>query len=138
MRKYKRPAGRLFTVAQADQDSLLAYENQILNGLDSLKTLEAQLFSPGISQQDSLVWSEQRLALVDAVYLAGLAKTTLLHRIDSIRALDAGDLLEQNSDLPDLETPYAANEKAVNDILLRTVASGIFAFPYRIVPRWIP
>jgi hypothetical protein len=119
---------QLFTVAQADQDSLLAYENQILNGLDSLKTLEAQLFSPGISQQDSLVWSEQRLALVDAVYLAGLAKTTLLHRIDSIRALDAGDLLEQNSDLPDLETPYAANEKAVNDILLRMVVSGIFTF----------
>ncbi len=115
-------------VSQADQDSLQLYESRILEGLDSLARLEGQLYTLGISEQDSIDLSDQRADLLQMVQASASAKQNLLNIIDSLRAIAADNLLLQNDNLPDLGKPYTANEKTVNDILLRTVLHGIFTF----------
>lgn len=115
-------------VSQADQDSLQLYESRILEGLDSLARLEGQLYTLGISEQDSIDLSDQRADLLQMVQASASAKQNLVNIIDSLGAIAADNLLLQNDNLPDLGKPYTANEKTVNDILLRTVLHGIFTF----------
>lgn len=115
-------------ISQPDQDSLQLYESRILEGLDSLARLEGQLYTLGISEQDSIDLSDRRADLLQMVQASASAKQNLVNIIDSLRAIAADNLLLQNDNLPDLGKPYTANEKTVNDILLRTVLHGIFTF----------
>ncbi|MBL7774868.1 MAG: T9SS type A sorting domain-containing protein [Saprospiraceae bacterium] len=119
---------QIFEIDPADQDSLVALETQLRIGLDSLRALEQQLFADEVTPQDSIALSGLRNNLLVSLTEAAGAKNELLGIIDTVRALAADSLLVTNTDLTDLETPYADNEKLVNDILLRTVAKGLFSF----------
>lgn len=114
-------------VGQSDQEALQRYEVAILDGLDSLAKLDRRLHTLYISEQDSADLSEQRLELLDTIQVHAAAKSALTAHLDSLRAVAAGVLLTQNNNLPDLEESFAAHEKTVNGIRLRSVVRGVFA-----------
>lgn len=119
---------QIFAVSQNDQDSLQEYERQIMEGLDTLVVLERLLFASGVTVHDSIALANKRQELLDAIWHVAQSKTALTDEIDSVRAVAATVLFGQNNNLPDLGTSYANKEKTVNDILLRTMARGIYTF----------
>jgi hypothetical protein len=117
----------LYSASQSDRDSFQVYEAAIRDGLDSLAAVERQLNVFGISAQDSTALSAQREAYLQAIAVAATAKENLLNSRASAASAAASGLLTQNTALSSTSV-YAVTEKTVNDILLRTVAQGIFTF----------
>lgn len=117
----------LYSASQSDRDSFQIYEAAIRDGLDSLAAVERQLNVSGISAQDSIALSAQRDAYLQAIAAAATAKENLLNSRTSATSAAASGLLAQNTALSSTSV-YAVTEKTVNDILLRTVAQGVFTF----------
>lgn len=119
---------QLFAVSTTNRNTFQSYEQDISEGLGDLAAVEQQLNAPGISQQDSAGFAAQRDTIRQTIQQAASAKETLLNNIVTARTSAAASLLTQNSNLPALTPVYTVHEKTVNDILLRTVAQGTYAF----------
>ncbi|MBV6440548.1 MAG: T9SS C-terminal target domain-containing protein [Haliscomenobacteraceae bacterium CHB4] len=119
---------QLFAVSTTDRNTFQSYEENIAEGLEDLAAVEQELNAPGISQQDSAGFAAQRDTIRQMIQQAATAKGTLLNNIATSRASAAASLLTQNGNLPALSPVYTVHEKTVNDILLRTVAQGIYTF----------
>lgn len=119
---------QLFAVSSTDRNAFQSYEENIFEGLRDLTAIEQQLNAPGNSQQDSIGFAAQRDTIRQTIQQTATAKETLLNNIATVRASDAASLLTQNNSLPALTPVYTVHEKTVNDILLRTVAQGIYTF----------
>lgn len=119
---------QLFTISTTDRNTFQSYEEDISEGLGDLAAVEQQLNAPGVSQQDSINFAAQHATIRTAIQQAAAAKEALLNNIASTRVSGAASLLTQNNSLPALTPVYTVHEKTVNDILLRTVAQGIYTF----------
>ncbi|MBK8196144.1 MAG: T9SS type A sorting domain-containing protein [Lewinellaceae bacterium] len=118
---------QLYSASQSDRDSFQVYEAAIRDGLDSLAAVERQLNVFGISAQDSTALSAQRDVYLQTIAVAATSKENLLNNRASTASAAASGLLTQNTALSSTSV-YAVTEKTVNDILLRTVAQGVFTF----------
>lgn len=135
-------------IAQSQNNGLASYANlqtalsqlmQISEGdaqiLDSLSqamavksaqilALEQQLAQWEVNPNDSTLWTTQKIALGESAGSDHVGYAAKWANIQTVRTAAVPTLLSQNAALTGT-APYQVNEKAVNEIFLQTVASGV-------------
>jgi len=120
----------LYTISANDRTSFQNYDRQIINGMHLKDSLTQLLFKRGINLQDSIALAGRINGIQQAVIQAAYNQDSLLVQINQVRTNAAQAMVIQNSSLAGTAI-YEQNEKAVNDIFLRTVAQGVMAFSYQ-------
>jgi hypothetical protein len=117
----------VFSLDSADANTLAALEQQSGQLLDSLKTLESQLHAYGVSEQDSAAFAAAREAVRVALDQTDASRTALLAQLQADRNTAAGQAASQIGALVGTVV-YEQYDKAVSDILLRSLAGGTPTF----------
>ena len=118
---------QLFTIGQADIESLRDWENETQQRLEQIEELDELLAKKGVSKQDSLEYAERRTIEAEELATLETNRQSKLAALQSTRLAAIPDLLSQNNALTGT-VHYQQYEKAVNGIFLQTVASDVYTF----------
>ena len=115
----------IFEIGAADLSTLNGNNSMLGTKVAGIRSMETQIATA--SENDLAGLMAARAALYGDVANIGTASTNVWDQVQSQRSADAVQVISQNTGIA---TAYGfeANEKAVNDILLQTVAMGDIAY----------
>jgi hypothetical protein len=114
---------QLFNLSKTDYGDLLAYEQARAEHSEGVLKADRKLAAAGLSTADSAYWATARLGHLQAIGKAQSDRDAKLAALQSARSSAAAALSAQNAALTGT-APYRAHEKALNALLLQTLALG--------------
>jgi len=118
---------QLFQVSATDRNLLDAWDAQLATLADTFAGMERRRALDTLAFADSLALENLRSQTLDTIIHIQAQRSQKLANLQAARSLGATALLSQNNALGGAAS-YQLNEKAVNDVLLRTVAMGLDSF----------
>ncbi len=118
---------QLLALGQANTDSLKAWENQAQTHIDNIEYVDKLLAKKGLTPADSADYLKTHTLEAQALASVEASRQTKLSALQSARLTLIPGLMSSNSALVGTAY-YQQYEKAVNEIFLQTVASGVNVF----------
>ena len=118
---------QLFQVSATDRNLLDAWDAQLATLADTFAGMERRRALDTLAYADSLALENLRSQTLDTIIYIQAQRSQKLANLQAARSFGATALLGQNNALGGAAS-YQLNEKAVNDVLLRTVAMGLDSF----------